>query len=147
MYASDQIEMKGRVEFQLLHPDGSEERWEVDNLVVAYGKSTIAERMLAAPAVPHMSHMAVGSGATAPAAGDTTLSAELARVALTNTVRANAVLTYTATFGAGVGTGALVEAGIFNAAAAGGMLCRTTYAVINKGAADILNVTWTVTVG
>jgi hypothetical protein len=91
--------------------------------------------------------MAVGTGATAPVIGDVALAAEAARVALANTVVAAAIVTYTATFGAGVGTGALAEAGILNAAAAGTMLVRTTYAVINKGALDILNVTWTVTVG
>jgi len=50
------------------------------------------------------------------------------------------------TFGAGVGTGAVTEAGIFNASSAGTMLCRTTFSVINKAAADTLGITWTVTV-
>jgi hypothetical protein len=147
--ADDTIEMKGRVEFQLLRPDGTEERWAFDNLVVAVGKNTIADRMKAAPAMGPMTHMAVGTGATPAAAGDAALVGEVAggRVALTSTGVVGAVITYIATFGPGVGTGALVEAGLFSAAAAGNMLARVTYAVINKAAADILNVTWTVTVG
>jgi hypothetical protein len=49
-------------------------------------------------------------------------------------------------FPAGTATGAITEAGIFNAATGGTMLCRTTFPVINKGSADSLAVTWVVTV-
>ena len=55
-------------------------------------------------------------------------------------------LVYIATFPPGTGTGALVEAGLFNAAAAGTLLCRTIYSVINKAAGDSLTVTWTITI-
>jgi hypothetical protein len=40
----------------------------------------------------------------------------------------------------------VVEAAIFNAASAGTMLCRTTFAVVNKGANDGMSITWTITV-
>jgi hypothetical protein len=53
---------------------------------------------------------------------------------------------YVATFPAGTGTGAVTEAGLFNASSAGTLLCRTVFSVINKGAADTLGITWTVTV-
>jgi hypothetical protein len=55
-------------------------------------------------------------------------------------------VSYAATFPAGTGTGAVVEAGIFNASSAGTMLCRTTFDVVNKGADDAMSVTWTVTI-
>ena len=118
----------------------------VPNLVVDTGLAYIASRMkdttLAA-----MSHMAVGEGTTNPAAGDTALESQLgSRVSLTSTtVTANAI-EYVATFGAGVGTGAVTEAGIFNASTSGTMLCRTEFAVINKGSADSMTITWTVTI-
>jgi hypothetical protein len=147
MHASDQIEMKGRVEFQLLRADGSEDRWEIDNLVVTTGKTVIADRMKAVPAMSAMTHMSIGTGGTAPAVGDAALAAEIARVALAGTAVAAAVITYTASFGVGIGTGAVVEAGLFNSGAGGQMLARTTFPVVNKQAGDILNVTWTVTVG
>jgi hypothetical protein len=51
-----------------------------------------------------------------------------------------------ATFGAGQSTGAVTEAGIFNDATAGTMLCRTVFDVINKGALDTLVITWKVAV-
>lgn len=119
-----------------------------NNLVVSAGTAFIASRMSGA-ASGVMTYMAVGTGNTAPASGDVTLQTELARVALSvsgGTPTANAVL-YTATFPAGTGTGALTEAGIFNASSGGTMLSRTTYAVVNKGASDEMIVNWTVTVG
>lgn len=117
---------------------------EVDNLVVTAGLTYIASRMAAATAIA-MTHMAVGTGATAAAAGNTTLGAESARVALASTTPGATNIVYSASFGAGIATGALTEAGIFNAASAGTMLCRTTFAVINKAANDTMTVTWTVT--
>jgi len=93
-----------------------------------------------------MTHMAVGTSSTAPTAGDTALGGEVGRVALASSTSASNVVTYTATFPAGTGTGALVEAGIFNAGASGTMLCRTTFSVVNKGAADAMSITWTITV-
>lgn len=118
---------------------------EIPNLVVTVGKTFIASRMVGT-ASAIMSHMAVGSSSTAPAAGDTVLGSELGRVALTSGTSSGAVATYVATFGTGVGTGAIVEAGIFNAASAGTLLCHTTFAVVNKGANDTMTITWTVTI-
>jgi len=40
---------------------------------------------------------------------------------------------------------AITEAGIFNAASSGDMLCRTVFAVLNKAAADSMVITWTIT--
>ena len=117
----------------------------VTNLVVDTGLDFIASRMAGTSATV-MSHMAIGSGTTDPAAGDTALESELGRVALTSTtVTANSV-EYVATFPAGTGTGAVTEAGILNSVTGGTMLCRTEFAVINKAAGDSMTITWTVTV-
>ena len=93
-----------------------------------------------------MSHMEIGSGSTAAAASDTALGSALGRVSLTSTNVSSAVVTYVATFGAGTGTGAVTEAGLFNASSGGTMLCRTVFSVVNKGSADSMTITWTVTV-
>ena len=120
----------------------------IHNLVVTTGRNVIADRMKGTPTKAAMTHMAVGTSSTAAVIGDTTLGAEVSasRTALTSTSVTTNVITYTCTFGAGVGTGALVEAGLFNASSAGDMLCRTVFAVINKGASDSVVVTWTVTI-
>ena len=77
-----------------------------------------------------------------------TLDADVAAIA--NTVWTqevkDAYQAYVATFPAGTGTGAITEAGILNASSSGTLLCRTVFSVINKGAADTLGITWTVTV-
>ena len=120
---------------------------EVDNLVVTSGKEFVASRMVGTSASV-MSHMAVGSGSTAAAAGDTALESLLGsrEILDSSTNPASGVVIYTSTFEAGDATGAVTEAGIFNAATSGTMLCRTTFDVINKGASDTMSVTWTITV-
>ena len=118
---------------------------EVDNLVVTDGKEYVASRMKDTSATA-MSHMAIGSGTTAAAASQSALVSELGRVSLTSTTVSGAVVTYVATFGAGTGTGAVTEAAILNANSSGDMLCRTVFSVVNKGSADSMTITWTVTV-
>lgn len=116
------------------------------NLVVTVGKNWIASRMVGT-ASNVMGYMAVGTDSTSPAAGNTTLGAEVARVAVTSATASTNTVTYVATFGAGTGTGALTEAGLFNANTSGTMLSRTTYSVINKGSGDEMTITWVITVG
>lgn len=134
------VAMKGRLTIAI----NDEVVQQVDNLVVTTGKGYVASRMKDASATA-MSHMAVGTGSTAAAAGDTALGSESARVALTSTTVSGADVVYVATFGAGVATAALTEAAILNASSSGTMLCRTVFAVVNKGASDSMTITWTVT--
>ena len=118
---------------------------EIKNLVVTTGKNFIASRMKDTTE-DAMSHMAIGSGTTAANVADTALETSLGRVSLTSTTVTNNNVAYVAVFPAGTGTGAVTEAGLFNASSGGDMLCRTVFSVINKGAADTLGITWTVTV-
>jgi hypothetical protein len=146
---NEMVMAKGTLDVVLTGADGQvKENVHIPNLVVTVGKEFIAARMADTGIPAQMSHMAVGSGTTAAANGDTALGTELGRVALTTAGGsvANAVVTYEATFGAGTGTGAVTEAGLFNASSAGTMLCRTVFAVVNKGADDTLSITWTVTI-
>jgi len=117
----------------------------VPNLVVTTGRNWIIGRMTGTPPVL-MSHMAIGSNDTAPVVGQTTLLNQLARVALSSTNSTGNTITYTALFDAGVGTGSLVEAGIFNDPTAGTMLARTTFGVLTKAAGDVVTITWTITI-
>jgi len=117
---------------------------EIDNLVVTTGKEFVAARMVGTSASV-MSHMSVGSGSTAAAASDTALGSELGRVTATSSA-SGAVATYSATFAAGTGTGAVTEAALFNASSGGTMLCRTVFSVVNKGVADSMTISWAVTV-
>jgi hypothetical protein len=143
----DTIKMTGELKITVTNPENNVvQEVVVPNLVVTAGKNWIAGRMYDTSIPDEMSHMAIGTGNTAAAAGDTGLGTEAGRVALTSTTVTNNSVAYVATFPAGTGTGAITEAGIFNAASSGTMLCRTVFSVINKGAADTLGITWTVTV-
>lgn len=139
------VKATGELNIKLFGPDGQlKSEKTVPNLVVTAGKGYIAARMVGTPTA--MSHMAIGSGTVDPAPGDNVLGTELGRVGLTSSGASGAVVTYVASFGQGVGTGAVTEAGIFNASSAGTLLCRTEFAVVNKGATDSMSITWTVTV-
>jgi hypothetical protein len=142
---NDNLKVTGNVTLTLFNKDGTlKDTREIKNLVVTTGKEFIAARMVGTPT--EMSHMAIGASNTAAANGDTALGSELGRVALASDSATGAVVTYTATFPAGTGTGAVVEAGVFNASSGGTMLCRTVFSVVNKGADDAMSITWTITV-
>ena len=118
---------------------------EIDNLVVTVGKNFVASRIKDAT-VSAMTHMAIGTGTTAAAAGQTILVSEADRNTLTSTTVANNVVTYVASYAAGEGTGAITEAALLNASSGGVMLARTVFSVVSKGASDSMTITWSVTV-
>ena len=143
----DSIELTGELKLTLTNEGGDvTQEMIVPNTVVTAGKGFIASRMNTTTTT--MSHVELGTGTTGANVANTTLETIISgsRTALTSTtVTANAVA-YVVTFPAGTGTGAVTEAGIFNASSSGTMLCRTTFSVINKAAADTLGITWTITV-
>jgi hypothetical protein len=138
---NDGLILKGKLAIAL----NGETVKEVDNLVVTAGKGFVASRMKDATTTA-MTHMAIGTGSTAAAASNTALGSQAARTTLTSTTVSGADVTYVDTFPAGTGTGAITEAGLFNASSSGTMLCRTVFSVVNKGASDSMTITWTVTV-
>lgn len=143
---NENMTVKGRLHCILTDANGTIKReWEQDNLVVSAGKAWIASRM-AGTSSAVMSHMAVGTSATAAAAGDTALLGEASRKALASTTPSNNTVVYSATFAAGEGTGTLKEAGLFNATPGGTMAARTNIDV-TKAAGDSLTINWTLTVG
>lgn len=142
----DNVMLTGKLKIVLTDENGNiKHEEEVKNLVVTTGKNFIASRMKDTTSGA-MSHMAIGTGTTAAANGDTTLETEAGRVALASTTVTDNAVAYVATFPAGTGTGAITEAGLLNASSGGTLLCRTVFPVITKGAADTLGITWTVSV-
>lgn len=145
----DNIKAKGTLSLVLTDAEGNVKSEQHEkNLVVSSGLAYLASRVISGAATV-MSQMAIGSGTSGAVGTDTALGNELGRVALSSSSNVttnvnNDSVQYIATFGAGVGTGAVTEAGIFNAATNGDMLCRTVFGVINKDAGDTLSVTWKV---
>lgn len=122
------------------------EQIEVNNLVVTTGKEYIAQR-IASNSTDVMSHMAIGSNNTTASLGNTQLIAQLGITPLDSVDVSGTVVTYSATFAPGVGTGNIVEAGIFNSDTGGIMLCRTTFPVIIKDPSTTISITWNISVG
>lgn len=142
---NEPLSMSGKINAVLTNEHGEViAEHDVSNLIMTVGKTWAASR-LAGTASAVISHMAIGSGNTAPAVGQTTLVTETARVAITSGNASGNVLTIVATFGPGVGTGSINECGLFNAASAGTMVARSTNVVLTKGATDTLALTWTIT--
>lgn len=119
------------------------------NVVCTNGKEFLASFLYSAAAAASTftcKYIAVGTDSTSETAANTALGTELARTTGTVSYVSNQMYQVTATFSAGTGTGAIVEYGLFSSSAAGTMLARTTKAVINKGASDILTVTAQLTI-
>ena len=136
MQFESNLAMKGRLTIAI----NDDVVQEIDNLVVTTGKGYVASRMKDAT-TGVMSHMAIGTGSTAAAVGDTALGGEAGRVALTSTAVSGADITYVATFPAGTGTAAITEAAVLNASSSGTMLCRTVFAVVSKQSNDSMTIT------
>lgn len=144
--AQEQVTATGKLKLTLKNVKTGEVQVKaVPNLVVNIGKAYIASRMTSSSANA-MSHMAIGTSSVTPLITDTALGAQNARVALLTATSLGATASYSALFDVGVGTGAIVEAGIFNASTAGTMLCRTKFDVFNKGPDDQLTIEWDVTI-
>ena len=143
---NEDLKLRGDVAIVLKDKDGNiKESREIHNLVVSSGLEFICSRM-AGTSAGVMSHMALGSGTTAAAAGQTDLVSILgSREALDSTSASSNTITYVSSFEAGEGTGAVTEAGIFNASSSGTMLCRVIFPVVNKSADDTMSVSWTIT--
>ena len=142
---NDGLKLRGDVALVLRDKNGNikDERL-IENLIVDTGLNFICDRMKDDETA--MTHMALGSGSTAAAAGDTTLGSQLgSREAIDSSTVTNNQIVYVSSFEAGDATGAVTEAGIFNASSGGTMLCRTVFSVVNKAADDTLTVNWTIT--
>jgi hypothetical protein len=144
---NDSIKATGALTIQVLDPNGGvKQEQTVDNLVVTVGKQFIASRMASASAAV-MSYMAIGTGTTAAAVGDTALQSQSAIVSLTSATASSNTVVYVGNFPAGTPATltAITEAGIFNASSAGTMLCHTVFAAVNKDVGDTMSITWTIT--
>jgi hypothetical protein len=131
-------------------------RWStqkrVRNLVTTAGKALIAGRINGSGAPAAATYIAVGTGTTAAAAGDTALQTETATsglsrtagtVSLVTTSTTNDTAQITNTFSV-TGTVAVTESGVLNASSAGTLLCHQVFTAINVVSGDSLTITWKV---
>lgn len=144
-----QLVVKGMVELTFRNAAGEVTSTHVvKNRIVSNGLSHIGALMAGHTPAP-MKYMAIGFGSAATGPNDKQLGQEGARVELTKSVTASfdanaAIVTYLATFPAGMSTGQVCELGIFNALSAGIMLARTTFTAQPKDADATLDVRWNI---
>jgi len=117
------------------------QRRRIYNTVTTAGKNAVMDQLLASPTLGKPTHMGIGTGT----GGTTSLTTELDRNALTSKTRSNAVVTMVGDWAAGDGTGAITEAGVFDASSAGNMHLYSSFSTVNKAAGDTLTLTWTLT--
>lgn len=141
------VKLHGALTLLLKKSNGDIEVTQKDNLIVNVGFDFIADAIGKSTSRPNvMGWIAVGIGTTAAAATQTTLITEIDRNAASYTHTAGTkVFAFTAEFLAGDATGALTEAGVFNAASGGTMLDRVSFPVVNKGVDDSLTAVFTFT--
>jgi hypothetical protein len=147
----ENMKLTGQLSITLKGPDGQiKDRRVLKNLIVNAGKAAIAS----GTALSGFTHIGIGTGTTAPAAGDTALQSELStgysRALSTQSNPSSYVRRYVGTFGINNPTSpnpvAITEAGMFTASTGGTMLCRQTFAAMNKYVNDTLEITWEITV-
>ena len=144
----DAVKITGHMDLVLKLGKGGFITLHKPNLIVDGGVDLIADALGKPSSRPGViSHIAIGTDNTAAASTDTALGTEVARAAATYAhTSSTATFTMAATFAAGTGTGALVEAAVLNAASSGTMLNRVVFSVINKGSGDSLTQTFTFTI-
>ncbi|MGH9991485.1 MAG: phage tail fiber protein [Nitrososphaera sp.] len=125
-----------------------------DNGITNTGFELIADRIAGHSAFTgnEANYIALGTSNTAFDVTQTALGAELSGGSYARQQDTDAAYTsgtksfaISATFAAGVATGALQESGLFDASTTGNMMARQTFSTINVGASDSITVTWTIT--
>ena len=142
---NDNVKIKGHVAVLLLDENNNvKQQMEFDNLITTAGLGAIIDRLQSATAVHD--YVGIGSNATAANISDTALGTQLARVQGSMTQPNATTHRVVSTFGAGVGTGTVVEYGLFNDPSAGVLMGHIVTGSIAKGASDSLQVTYDVLV-
>ena len=141
------MNIKGAITLLLAKASGEVEVVHKENIIVNGGFDFVADAIGNSSSRPGvMGWIALGTGTTAAAATQTALVTEIKRNAATYAHAAGTkVFTFTASYPAGDATGAITEAGVFNAASAGSMFDRVVFPVVNKGADDSLTAVFTFT--
>ena len=141
------MQLQGAMTLIVRRASGDIETVHKDNIIVNVGFDFIADAIGKSASRPSvMGFIALGTDTTAAAASQSALVSELDRNAATYAhTTGTKAFSFTADFPAGDGTGAITEAGVFNAASGGIMLDRVVFPVVNKGADDSLTAVFTFT--
>ena len=143
--------IKGLFHLKLWGPDGEiKEERIIHNTVTELGDAHVADQMSDVPGEAQLGYMAIGTG-SGQGAASVGLAISLDSNALTSTTQgagaADNDLVFIGDWAPGDGTGAITEAGIFCTNDNTSMNYYADFAVVNKLAADTLQIAWTATYG
>ena len=143
----EQSGLKGHINLKLYDKEGNLKS-EVDkhNVITTVGKQFMAAWLAAtSQALPFMNYMGLGTGTAGAQASDTALDTPTGTRVAGSLSSSGAIWTNQVTFGPGISTGAITEAGIFSANTGGTMMARQSFPVQNKLAGDTIVFTWNIT--
>ena len=141
------LKIKGHLNLRVVRADGTIEEFDFKNLVVTYGLNLMAKYLSGGTVSTPVNHIAVGTGTTPPSSTNTALGVEVSRkqASVAQGVGADAhKVTFQATWAAGQLNNSFTEAGLFDAATAGNMFSRVTFAAVPVSSADTLIATWVI---
>lgn len=149
MKLTDDLKIKGRVRITVTHADGSRDVGEYENLVVNAGKAAIARALYDPTFAVRVAYVEVGTGITAPAAGDTALETSAYRKALSSGNSSGAVVSLAGYLNLTETSGAFKEAGLFiggtSTPGSGTLLSRVAIDK-TKTTSDTMTVEWEITI-
>lgn len=142
--SDDVLKLNCNVHIELKGPDGKvKDTRDLHNVICTAGKN----KLLAISGQKYINdyaYICIGTGSTGEVIGNTALGAEVARALGTTSNPTAASWQVTYTFPAGTGTGAITEEALdYQNTASAAILNRLTFAAVNKGAADSLQITVT----
>jgi|TARA_Y100000310_G_scaffold270565_1_gene284474 hypothetical protein len=153
IHEKDNLKIKGVLKFTIRDAKTKEIKrvHEYHNLIPTVGRTMLADNLTntSPDNTPRITHVALGSDATAPANGDTTLGTETYRNAIASQTNADNIAYLTGFFDATEVTGTFAEAGIFadgSGAADSGILFSHVAISITKSNTETLTVDWTITI-
>jgi hypothetical protein len=140
---TENIHVKGTPTFTLINEHGVViKKFTAPNIITSGGRNYIASRM-SSSSTPVLNWIGIGTGSAPTLFTDYKLATEVARVSVLSVTTNLNMITYTAVFGPGVGTGTIQEAGTFNSATVDtGIISRISFPPFVKAAGDTINVEW-----
>lgn len=144
----DSFTITGRVTITVEGPEGPRV-YKYDNTVATVGKAAIADALWDPSGGIQVSYVELGSGTTAPAAGDTALETPVYRNALASGNNISNVATLTGFFSATETNGTYREAGLYiggSGTLGTGTLLSHVAINVTKSASETLTIEWSISI-
>jgi len=144
------IKVKGFIEMKVIRDGKVITSQKIQNLITNAGLAGLSSRINGSGAEAAFTYLAVGTGTTAAAAGDTTLETEITDSGLERAAATASIVTTTVTDDTAqlvyawtaTGSKAITECGAFNDASAGILLGHQVFSAVNVESGDTFQVTY-----